>query len=184
MRTGFAVLAPLLAAMACAAGCAGGAGGPGPRATLPPAAATNFRDVVLSDLAGQPTRLGQAAGNRPALISFWAPWCEPCVREQPVLQRLARKASACGAAVVGVAVGENRKAISRFAGDRQLDFPQLIDQEFRLSDALGQRHIPATLVLDADQKVIFSGEGLDNRAVAALQTAIASAGLGTDCSLR
>jgi len=185
MRPGFALLAPLLAGLTFAAACAGGgAAAPGPTPAGATATAGNFRDVLLSDLAGRPTRLADASGRRPTLVSFWAPWCEPCVREQPALQRLARQASACGAAVVGVAVGETRNTISRFTRDRKLDFAQLIDQDFRLSDALGQRRIPATLVMTADQSVVFTGDELDERALVAFQKAIAAAGMTADCSLR
>jgi peroxiredoxin len=169
MRSGFAFLASLAIALAVSAGCAGGAGR---SAAGTPAAASafTFRDVVLSDLNG--------VGHQPALLSFWAPWCDPCVREQPALESLSRQASACGATVVGVAVGETRATINRFVRARRLDFPQLADQDFHLSDALGQRRIPATLVLDADQNVIFTGESLDARAVAALKKTVA----GADCS--
>jgi peroxiredoxin len=143
-----------------------------------------FRDVMLSDLDGRPTRLVDALGRRPALVSFWAPWCEPCVREQPALQRLSQRANHCGATVLGVAVGENRVAIADFTRARQLSFPQLTDQEFRLADALGQRRIPATLVLNADQGIVFSGDGLDGRAVAALKNALQGDPAAGSCSLQ
>src|SRR5260221_5241588 len=96
-----------------------------PTATAPPRAQHDFRDVLLGDLAGQPRRFGDALGRRPALVSFWAPWCESCVREAPALQRLSRQAGACGAAVLGVAVGENRQAVERFTRARSLDYQQL-----------------------------------------------------------
>ncbi|HEY2900508.1 MAG TPA: TlpA disulfide reductase family protein [Polyangia bacterium] len=172
MRSGFAFLASLTIALALCPGCAGG-GGRSTAGTPAVTPASNFRDVVLSDLDGHPTRLADAVGHQPALISFWAPWCDPCVREQPALQRLSRQVSACGATVVGVAVGETRATINRFVRARRLDFPQLADQDFHLSDALGQRRIPATLVLDANQNVVFTGESLDARAIAALKKAVA-----------
>ncbi|HXI60051.1 MAG TPA: TlpA disulfide reductase family protein [Polyangia bacterium] len=168
-----------------AAGCAARTESLGSRSMADrPQPAGGFRDVMLTDLDGRPTRLVDALGRRPALVSFWAPWCEPCVREQPALQRLSQQAHHCGATVLGVAVGENREAIADFTRARQLSFPQLTDQEFRLADALGQRRIPATLVLNADQGIVFSGDGLDGRAVAALKNALQGDPAAGSCSLQ
>ena len=124
------------------------------QAPIAAGASTDFRDVLLADLAGQPKRFGDARGGRPALVSFWAPWCESCVREAPALQKLSQQVGACGAAVLGVAVGENRQSVERFTHDRRIDFQQLTDPDFHLADALGQRRIPATLVLDAGEVAI------------------------------
>jgi peroxiredoxin len=182
-----AVLPLGLAAISCA-----GQGQPpvGPSTVATPTAAAarapaDFRDVLLGDLAGQSQRFGDALGRRPALVSFWAPWCESCVREAPALQQLSRQAGACGAAVLGVAVGENRQAVMRFAHDRSIDFQQLTDPDFHLADALGQRRIPATLVLNHEQAIVYSGEALDVGAIGALKRAIAGArAAAMDCPLR
>ncbi len=90
--------------------------------------------------------------------------------------------------MLGVAVGENRQAVERFASARSLDYQQLTDPDFHLADALGQRRIPATLVLNAEQAIVYSGDALDGDAIGALKRAIASAGAiaatATDCPLR
>jgi len=138
----------------------------------PPAAVTSgspdFSAIALMTADGRPTTLAGAIGARPALVSFWAPWCEPCLREQPDLQRLARAIAPCDALVVGVAVGEGPATVSAFARERQVTFPELADERFALSDALGQRRIPTTLVLDANQHIVFTGEALDQPAITAL----------------
>jgi len=125
-------------------------------------------------LSGEAAPLSALLERRPTLVSFWAPWCEPCVREQPALQRLSRAAAACGGAVVGVAVGESPETIAAFAGQKGLTFPQFTDENFALADAIGQRRIPATMVFDGNQQVVFTGEALDARATAALQGLLAS----------
>jgi peroxiredoxin len=156
-------------------GCAGGAVRREPAA----AAAVDFRQIAVMDLGGATTRLATVLGRQPALLSFWAPWCEPCLREQPDLQRLADRIRPCGATVLGVAVGEQPGTIAAFTSQGSLTFPQVIDPDFHLADALGQRHIPTTLVLDGDQKIVFAGHALDARGIAALEGIIlASSAVG------
>ncbi|HEX4406200.1 MAG TPA: TlpA disulfide reductase family protein [Polyangia bacterium] len=151
-----------------AVGCAAG-----PRA--PARAPGSVGDVPLMAADGRPIVLRDALAQRPTLVSFWAPWCEPCVRELPALERLSRAVTPCGAAVVGVAVGEKPAPTAAFARARGLDYAQLTDEPFALVDALGQRRIPATVVFDAAGRVAFTGNALDARAQAALARALGDA---------
>ena len=134
--------------------------------------AGDFRDVAVRDTSGQGITLRAALSGKPALVSLWAPWCAPCVREQPALERLSRAAAACGGLVVAVAVGETPDTVATFARTRGLTFRQLADERFQLADALGQRRIPATVVLDRAARIVFTGEALDAGASAALSGAI------------
>ncbi|HET6281014.1 MAG TPA: TlpA disulfide reductase family protein [Polyangia bacterium] len=181
MRSWPSFLALLALGAAADAGC-------GTAAIKPhkPASATpeDFHTVAVGDMDGRMTPLSDVLGQRPTLVSFWAPWCEPCVEEQPALERLAQKAKECGVAVMGIAVGENRATTMAFARAHGLTFPQFIDQDFRLADALGQRRIPTTMVLDAAQKVLFVGDVLDQRAVAALTGTVRDGGSLPGCSMR
>jgi thiol-disulfide isomerase/thioredoxin len=174
MRARLPVLAAALAVGACA-GTPRGADvgvGAGDGASL--------SHVSITDLDGGAAALGAALGGKPALVSFWAPWCEPCVRELPQLERLARAAGPCGAAVLGVAVGERPESIGPFCRARHLTYPQYTDEAFTLADALGQRRIPAIVVFDRAGKIVFRGDALDARATAAL----AAASGGGNCTLR
>jgi len=146
-------------------------------------AAGDFRDIAVRDEGGRGTTLRSALAGKPALVSLWAPWCAPCVREQPALERLARAAQACGGAVVAVAVGEAPDTVATFARSRGLTFQQLADDRFVLADALGRRRIPALLVLDRAGHIVFSGEALDARATAALANAIRPSNDVPPCAL-
>src|SRR5450755_2291417 len=107
------------------------------------AAPADVGGIALRGADGRGATLAAALAGKPALVSFWAPWCEPCVRELPQLERLAQAAGPCGAAVLGVAVGERPESIGAFCRARHLTYPQYTDESFTLADALGQRRIPA-----------------------------------------
>ncbi len=42
--------------------------------------------------------------DQPLVLNFWAPWCPPCVREMPALDRFAREFAPRGWRVIGLAV--------------------------------------------------------------------------------
>jgi thiol-disulfide isomerase/thioredoxin len=146
-----------------------------------PAAVEDYRKIPLIAVGGGAHTLGELLGRRPALLSLWAPWCEPCVKELPELERLAQAVGPCGAAVLGIAVGESPGAVAAFVRAHQLTYPQYTDEQFKLADALGQRRVPANIVLDSDQQVVYAGSALDGRATDALATAMADAAGGAPC---
>lgn len=166
-----------------AAGCltaeAPGDAAQGPRATVVVLAqGTPLPAVPLlsTDALAQPTRLEQAAGGRVALVTFWATWCEACAMEFDALNRLDDRVRGHGGVVIGVAVGEPREKAADFARQRGLRYAQLFDEKLALADALGQKRLPATLVLDRQGRVVFVGGALDERALAAFRAALGSGG--------
>lgn len=77
-------------------------------------------------LAGGGTELDLASlRGRPLLLNFWAPWCEPCVREMPALDRFSRTAAARGWQVVGIAIDQPEK-VSAFLERRPVGFPIVV----------------------------------------------------------
>lgn len=107
-----------------------------------------------------------------ALVSFWAPWCDSCVAELDALNRLDDRARRSGGLVIGVAVGETPASAAAFASNHQMRYPQLVDEDYKLTDALGQRRVPTTLVIDRTGRIVYSGGALDERALAAFRAAL------------
>ena len=140
----------------------------------PPAAAT-LPPIELRTLDGQPAQLRDVAGGKPALVSLWATWCEACQQELDALARLDAATRPAGATVIAVAVGEPRAKVADFVRSRGLPYLQLVDEQFRLADALGQSRVPATLVLDRDGRIVYRGGAFDEAALAALRHTIETA---------
>jgi thiol-disulfide isomerase/thioredoxin len=115
----------------------------------------------VQTLDGAATDLPGFLHGRPALVSLWATWCDTCIEEAPALNRLDRETRKAGdAVVVGVAIGETRDTVRQFTRTRNLDYAQLVDPEFRLADTLGERQVPATLVVDRAGRIVFRGKSL------------------------
>ncbi len=130
-----------------------------------PATSVETLDGGATDLAG-------FLRGRPALVSLWATWCDTCIEEAPALNRLDTEARKNGdAVVVGIAVGENAEKVRTFTTERRLAYAQLLDPEFRFADTLGERQVPATLVVDRAGHIVFRGRALDAESLAAFRQA-------------
>ena len=127
----------------------------------------------LVELDGQTTDLASVVRGRTTIVSLWATWCEACAREIPALERLSSVASARGdALVVRIAVGEPHEAVAAFLRSRGVLIPQLVDESFQLADALGERRVPSTLVIDRTGRVVFREGALDAAGLAAFRSAL------------
>jgi thiol-disulfide isomerase/thioredoxin len=160
-----------LGALGFASGCAA----PALPAPVPPAQtarASSLPAIALTTLDGKSERLESVLAGRPALVSLWATWCAACASEQPALDRLRAQAEKLGAAVVSVAVGEPHDKVAAQVRWRGLAGAQLVDEQFQFADALGQRRVPATLVVDRAGRITFVGGALDAPALAALRAAL------------
>jgi peroxiredoxin len=165
----------LLVPMALALGVV--AIGCGATPAAPPSNATGVSSlpgVPLVALTGEQVEITKLARGRVALVSLWATWCDACQKEMDALNRLDAK-SGTDAVVIGVAVGEERGKVADFARRRGLRYAQLVDPDFAFADALGQRRLPATLVVDRQGRIVFRGDALDVASLDALRRAVAGA---------
>ena len=142
--------------------------------TRPPSASAPsvVPSTPLQTLDGGAMDLPGFLHGRAALVSLWATWCDTCIQEAPALNRLDREArKGSDAVVVGVAIGETRDSVRSFARTQRLDYTQFVDPDFHLADVLGERQVPATLVVDRAGRIVFRGKSLDADSLAAFRLA-------------
>jgi peroxiredoxin len=168
---GYRISILIAIAAACAPGC--GSSLPAPEVAADARAAAPAPVVTLS---GEPTQVARVAHGRVALVSLWATWCDSCQREMEALNRLDASTGPAGdAVVIGVAVGEPRETVAAFVRRRGLRYTQLVDEEYRFADSVGERRVPATLVLDREGRIVYRGDALDVRGLEALRDAVEGA---------
>ncbi|HEV8550709.1 MAG TPA: TlpA disulfide reductase family protein [Polyangiaceae bacterium] len=146
-------------------GCAG-------RAPESPGVGTSLPEVPTVGLDRRPASLAGLTRGRVALVALWATWCTSCARELDELDRLQRQVGS-GALVVGVAVGEPSGKVADYLRSRGLTYAQLVDEDFKLADALGTNRVPTTLVVGRNGTLRYAGGGLDRAALEELRRAIA-----------
>jgi cytochrome c biogenesis protein CcmG, thiol:disulfide interchange protein DsbE len=91
-----------------------------------------------------------ALRGRAVVVNFWATWCEPCVREFPLLARTAAGHRADRLAVVGVLVGDRPDAARAFIREHGGSWPVGVDADRRAAAAWGVVGLPHTFFVHPD----------------------------------
>ena len=103
----------------------------------------------LEGLDGRPVDLAALRG-RPVVVNFWATWCEPCVREFPLLRQAAAVHRADGLAVVGVLSGDRPEAARAFVRRHRATWPVGVDPDGATAAAWGAVGLPHTYFVRPD----------------------------------
>ncbi|HEY2631985.1 MAG TPA: TlpA disulfide reductase family protein [Solirubrobacteraceae bacterium] len=131
------------------------------------------RALPSERLAGADVTLASLRGH-PALVTFWASWCEPCKEEAPALERFSRGLHGNGV-LVGVNWGDTSVSAARaFIKRYGWSFPNLRDPEQTVGHELGVRVLPTTFLIDGEGRVRETLRGPQSEQ--SLQRALASVG--------
>src|SRR5690606_36362979 len=108
-----------------------------------------------------PFRLSEQRG-KVTVLSFWASWCEPCVSEMPILNRIADGVSDDDMVqIIGVSVWDTRSAAERFIDDLHVTYPVIEDDtSTSIAVEFGLTGVPETFVINAEGEIVtfFRGE--------------------------
>jgi thiol-disulfide isomerase/thioredoxin len=123
-------------------------------------------NFALNDVNGQPWEFRKRRG-RLVLLDFWATWCPHCVQGIPNLNALQQVYGPYGLEVVGIAYEEGTFAqqvqkVNRIRQVKQVNYRMLLGPEncpVKQQFQVGQ--FPTTVLLDAQGRIIWRAEGLE-----------------------
>ncbi len=122
-------------------------------------------------LDGRTVGLEELAG-RPALVVFWATWCGACMQEAPRIEELSRSYGD-RVGLLAINMGEDPRQVQATLQARGLGWPVALDMDRALAGRFRVSSIPLVLVLDAQGRIRYRGNGLPRRATALLDGLLA-----------
>jgi thiol-disulfide isomerase/thioredoxin len=133
---------------------------------------TTAPSATLQTLDGKTVDLAKIAKG-PAVIEFWATWCENCEHLLPAMQKAqAMYGKKVKFVAVAVSVNQSVNRVKLHAAKHNVPGEQLYDTK---GDATGKWDVPATsyvVVLDKKGKVVYTGVGGDQNIDAAIRKAL------------
>ncbi|MGM7701725.1 thiol-disulfide oxidoreductase ResA [Pseudalkalibacillus sp. Hm43] len=130
----------------------------------PVAAGDMAPNFVLKDLDGNEVELEDFKGKG-VFLNFWGTYCPPCEKEMPAIQRQYEKYKDQGVVVLAVDIAETELTVKKFAEEKNLTFPIVLDQQREVVDTYGVGNLPATYLISPEGEVLdkITGELNDTR---------------------
>lgn len=136
-----------LGLLAPAASAANAVPPPPQQGEFPPSAALG------SNLRGEQVDLAERRG-KVVIMTFWASWCGPCMRELPRLAQIQQVVGKDALEVLAVNWDEPRSDVVAFARRyRKMDLEYVIDTKGKTAERYGVKAIPLMFVLDREGRI-------------------------------
>ena len=114
----------------------------------------------LEDLDGNAVNLSDYVKGKPALIEFWATWCEQCEALQPQLDRIQIEyGDELNVIAVAVGVAQSVRRVRRHIEGHDPGYPYLWDARGAAVRAYNATTTAIVVMLDADGHVAYTGVG-------------------------
>ena len=125
----------------------------------------------LEDLEGNAVSLlDYVEAGKPAVLEFWATWCEQCEALQPQFDELqARYGEQVSVVAIAVGVSQSVRRVKRHIADHDPGYPYLFDKRGAAVRAYNATTTSIVVVLDSDGKVAYTGVGTDQDVIGAVE---------------
>ncbi len=123
----------------------------------------NIRQYILEDYVGQEASTPQKL----LVISFFATYCKPCIRELPFLNALYEKYKQAGLQVVSISVDKNKvdqQKVSALIKEKGVKFPVVKDPYNLIMKRYAVKRLPAVYMVNSEGEVSFVNIGYNKNA--------------------
>ena len=119
--------------------------------------------VKIKDLNGNQIDASTISNDgNPIILSFWATWCKPCIRELSAINDVyVDWQDETGVKLVAVSIDDSRLSskVKPFVTSQGWEYEVYLDENSELRRYLNVNNIPHTFLLDGDGKVVWQHNG-------------------------
>jgi peroxiredoxin len=122
--------------------------------------AQDVPSVQIKDIKGKAVNTKSIIANngKPVLVSFWATWCKPCVKELTAFnEEYADWSEETGVKIVAISIDNARSesSVAPFVNARGWEFDVYLDPNGDFKRAMNVGNVPHTFLLDGKGKIVW-----------------------------
>ena len=118
-------------------------------------------DFVLMTPDGEEMGImSEVRKNQITILDFWASWCQPCLKEMPLMVSLYEKYHEQGLQIIGISLDEEHDGWVKAIKKQGMNWPQASDLKgwnCTVAEALHVKAIPHIIVLDRSGTILRRG---------------------------
>lgn len=138
-------------------------------------AGTPAPDAQVEDLEGNTVSLLDIVGSGPALLEFWASWCEQCELLQPQIDEIQERfADRVNVVAVAVAVNQSVRRVRRHVERHAPGYAFVYDANGEAVRAYQALTTSIVVLIDGEGRIVSTGVGPGQPLVEAVETMLGS----------
>ncbi|MBO5405815.1 MAG: TlpA family protein disulfide reductase [Paludibacteraceae bacterium] len=120
-------------------------------------------DVRLQDINGKTIQTGSITNNgNPIIISFWATWCKPCLRELKAIHEVYpdwQDETGVKMIIVSIDQAQDANRVKPMVDGFGWEYKVLLDPNGDFKRAMNVQNVPHVFVLDGKGKIVYNHAG-------------------------
>lgn len=117
------------------------------------------QNVEIKTLQGKKVQSSIIENNEnPIIISFWATWCKPCIRELSAIADLYEDwQEETGVKLVAISIDDTRNSakVAPFVYGKDWDYDVYLDENGAFKRALNVNNVPHTFLLNDKKEIVW-----------------------------
>jgi len=119
-----------------------------------------FPDIEVKTIDGTNFNTGDINNDgKPIIVSFWATWCKPCVKElSAIADEYDDWQEESGVKLVAISIDDarNMAKVAPFVNGKGWDYDVYVDPNGDLKRAMNVNTVPHTFLLNSNKEVVYS----------------------------